>query len=347
MEKRRMEMEEKQGKILIVDDEESVQRILMRIVKKIERECTTTSSAEEARQIMKKKVFDLILCDIKLPGESGIDFIKHVASRYPETAIIMVSGVEDTEVAETAIEIGAYGYIIKPFKPSQLIITISNALRRQKLETESRLYREDLEKLVAARTEKLQETIDGVIQVVAHTVEARDPYTAGHQKRVADLACAIAEYMQFSDDQITGLRMAGVIHDLGKISIPAEILSKPSRLSEPEFNLLKTHPQVGFNILKGISFPLPVAEIVFQHHERMDGSGYPRGLKGSDILAEARILSVADVVEAMSSHRPYRAALGIDAALDEIVRNKGIIYDSDAVDACLKVIREEQYRFDG
>jgi len=192
---------------------------------------------------------------------------------------------------------------------------------------------------------KLRKALDGTINAIALTVEARDPSTSGHQRRVADLARTMATEMGISKDRIEGLRSAGVIHDLGKICVPADILSKPSKLSEAEFSLIKIHPQVGYDILKDIEFPWPVASIVYQHHERMNGSGYPQGLSDDDILLEARILAVADVVEAMSSHRPYRPSLGLDYALDEISKNKGILYDPAVVETCLKIINEKKYVF--
>ncbi|MEW6666527.1 MAG: HD domain-containing phosphohydrolase [Thermodesulfobacteriota bacterium] len=332
-------------KVLIVDDEASVGRTLGRILRGTNRECSLALNAEEARRILREETFDLILCDIHLPGESGIDLIKHILSAYPDTAVIMVSGVDDPHTFERALEIGAYGYIVKPFKTSEVIINVSSALRRQKLEVESRIYRERLEQMVADRTVKLQETLDGVIQVVALTVESRDPYTAGHQRRVAELACAMAEKMGFSQDRVKGVRMAGLIHDLGKISVPAEILSRPARLSDMELALIKEHPQAGFDILNGIHFPWPIAEVVLHHHERLDGSGYPGGLKGDEIRLEARIMAVADVVEAMASHRPYRPALGIEAALDEIREKRGISYDPEPVDACLELFRTGRFEF--
>jgi HD-GYP domain-containing protein (c-di-GMP phosphodiesterase class II) len=177
-------------------------------------------------------------------------------------------------------------------------------------------------------------------------VEARDPYTAGHQIRSANLARAIATEMGLSEGKIEGIRMAGSIHDIGKLSIPAEILSKPTKLSDIEFGLIKEHSRRGFEMLKDVESPWPLAEIVYQHQERMDGSGYPRHLKGDDILMEARILAVADVVEAMASHRPYRPALGIDAALNEIEKNKGTIYDKTVADACLRLFHEKGYKFE-
>lgn len=193
--------------------------------------------------------------------------------------------------------------------------------------------------------EKLKKILGGVIQVVASIAEARDPYTADHQKRVTDLACSIAAEMSLAKDRIEGIYMAGMIHDIGKISVPAEILTKPNKLTALEFDLIKSHPKVGYDILKTVDFPWPIAKIVFQHHERLDGSGYPSGLSREDILLESRILSVADVVEAMASHRPYRPAIGIEKALEEISQKSGDFYDSDVVGSCVKLFKEKSYQF--
>lgn len=192
--------------------------------------------------------------------------------------------------------------------------------------------------------QRLQKNMMQTVEAIAGIVEMRDPYTFGHQSRVAELARAIARRLGLPEEEAQVIHLAGLVHDLGKIRIPAEILSKPGRLSELEYSLIKTHPQAGYDILKGIDFSWPIAQMVQQHHERLDGSGYPQGLKGEEILLGARILSVADVVEAMASHRPYRAGLGGDAALDEIIRMRGVHYDSQVVDACLSLFREEGYR---
>ena len=194
--------------------------------------------------------------------------------------------------------------------------------------------------------EKLHQALEGTIQAMALTIEIRDPYTAGHQRRVSKLSCAIAREMGMSENQVEGLRVAGDIHDIGKIYVPAEILSKPGQITAIEYGIIKTHPQVGYDILKTIKFPWPVAQIVLQHHERLDGSGYPLGLSRDQILKEARILSVADIVEAMSSHRPYRPAQGIGKALEEIVQNKGLFYDADVVETCVKLFQTMNFRFD-
>lgn len=194
--------------------------------------------------------------------------------------------------------------------------------------------------------EQQKMAMEGTVRAIAYTIEARDPYTAGHQRRVTKLACSIGEEMGLSRDKIEGLRMSGELHDIGKIHVPAEILSKPGQISEAEFNIIKTHPQVGHDILKTIEFPWPVATIVLQHHERMDGSGYPQGIKGKDILLEARILAVADVIEAMATHRPYRPALSVEESLKEISENKGKLYDPKVVEACIKVFREKKFKLE-
>lgn len=204
--------------------------------------------------------------------------------------------------------------------------------------TEQKLAEEQLRESLI----QMRKNLSGTIQAMAMTVETRDPYTAGHQRRTSDIARSIAQEMGLSSEQVDGIRMAGVIHDLGKISIPAEILSKPGLLGKMEYSLIKNHPETGYNILKGIDFHWPVAEIVRQHHERLDGSGYPDGLQGDEIMLEARIIGVADVIEAMSSHRPYRPSLGAAKAFEEILHNRGILYDPAVVDASVRLFSRQE-----
>jgi HD-GYP domain-containing protein (c-di-GMP phosphodiesterase class II) len=197
--------------------------------------------------------------------------------------------------------------------------------------------------LQVEQEQRLQKSLLQTVEVIASIVELRDPYTAGHQARVAELARMIALQMGLSTEEIQVIHLAGLMHDLGKISIPAEMLSKPAKLNEIEYSLIKMHPQAAYDILKRVDFSWPIAQMVLQHHERMDGTGYPQGLKGEQILLGARILAVADVVEAMSSHRPYRPGLGVDVALDEIIRLRGKHFDPQAVDACVALFREQGY----
>jgi putative nucleotidyltransferase with HDIG domain len=216
-------------------------------------------------------------------------------------------------------------------------------LNRQKKELERE--RDELRNQIALQEQQLHKTLNGTIQAMTMTVEARDPYTAGHQRRVADLGRAIADEMGLPEDQSDAIRMACLVHDLGKLSIPLEILSKPRYLTSSEFGMIQTHLTAGFAILQHLEFPWPIAKIVLQHHERLDGSGYPDGLSGEDILLEAKVLAVADVVEAMANKRPYRQALGIDAALGEITAGKGKSFDTEVVNACLRLFVDKQYQF--
>ncbi|MBF0520513.1 MAG: PAS domain S-box protein [Nitrospirae bacterium] len=224
---------------------------------------------------------------------------------------------------------------------------VENITHRKEMEKEITIYTEQLESVVQERTMELVESFDklrshtnAIIRAMCAAVEARDPYTAGHQLRVSELSCAIAEEMGLNKEQKEGVMLSSTIHDLGKIYVPSEILSRPGKLKTSEFNLIKEHSQIGYDILKGIDFSYPVAQIVLQHHERIDGSGYPLGLKGDDILLEARIICVSDVVEAMANHRPYRPALGIDKAMEEIKKNSAVFYDSDVVSACVSVFKK-------
>lgn len=218
---------------------------------------------------------------------------------------------------------------------------LANALSSTLYFTEVQNQKEILNQNLA----RLRKAMSGFIETMALTIETRDPYTAGHQRRVSDLARQIATRMGLPEAEIESIRMAGIVHDLGKIYVPSEILNKPGELQDIELNLIRTHPKIAYDILKNIDFPWPIAEIIYQHHEKLDGSGYPRGLKGKMIRIEARILTVADVVEAMASHRPYRPALGIDRACEEINHCKGKLYDPAVVDCCIKLFKEEGYKF--
>ncbi len=320
--------------ILIVDDDEQIRRLLQRAIRKDGYICFQASNGEEALEALERENVDVVITDIAMPKMDGIKLTEIIRAQYDQDVIIMTGYTKDLIYVD-AIAKGGIDFIQKPINIEEVAIRIKRVFRERRL-------RFELNKAL----QQQQQIMEGLILTLSSTVEVRDPYTSGHQKRVAALACSIAEDMDISEDRINAIRMAGAIHDLGKIAIPSEILSKPGRLSEIEFNLLKTHPQVGFDILKDINFPLPIAQIVYQHYERIDGSGYPQGLKGDKILLEARIMVVADVAEAMASHRPYRPALGIDKALEEISKNRGTIYDTDAANACLKVFREKGFKFE-
>lgn len=359
-------------RIAFVDDEEIVLATLSRIFENEPYEVFTFDTPSKAIMAMEQHPFCVVMSDQMMPEMDGTAFLGEVRERWPDTVRILMTGYAETDTVIKAINQGSvFRFVSKPWEIRELRQIVKDAVHQYRLVNEhrelTRLTEEqnrellelnqDLEKRVQDRTRQLRNneeelkntltqlrsSLEATIQALALTAEARDPYTAGHQRRVADLSRAIAQKMDLSQDQVDGVRMAGSIHDLGKIYVPSEILNKPGKIRENEFELVKSHPQVGYEILKTIDFPWPVAEIEIQHHERMDGSGYPNGLKGDEILLEARIVGVADVVESMSSHRPYRPALGIEKALEEIKAGRGRLYDERVVDACLSVFNEDDY----
>jgi response regulator RpfG family c-di-GMP phosphodiesterase len=319
--------------ILVVDDEIQMQKMMLSMLEDSGFSAISASGGEEALNILQKDDVSVVISDITMPNMDGIALTERI-KRTTCCDVILTTGFRRDFSYEKAIEKGASDFIEKPFECKELVMRLMRVLKERRLRNE-----------LKQRLHQSYRVLNGVVHALSLSIEARDPYTAGHQKRVSDLAGSIAEKMGLAQDRVTGIRMAGEIHDLGKIAVPAEILSKPRKLSEMEFSLIKTHPEVGYNILSGIEFPWPIAETVFQHHERLDGSGYPRGLAGPDILLEARIMSVADVVEAIASHRPYRPALGMAVAAEEIQKYRGISYDPEVVDACLEIILEQNLTF--
>jgi PAS domain S-box-containing protein len=260
---------------------------------------------------------------------------------------IYVNPEDRTKVIEQVQREGVVrGQEIQFYRRDGRKIWISRTMRIVRDDQNNEPYLEGIVEDITEKKEsvdRLRKALGGTVQAIASVVETKDPYTAGHQRRVADLARAMGTEMHLSSDQIEGLRMAGIIHDIGKISVPAEILSTPRRLTAIEFSLIKMHAQSGFDILKDVDFPWPIARMVLEHHERMDGSGYPNGLTGNDILLESRVLAVADVVEAMATHRPYRPALGLEAALEEINSKKGILYDPQVVSVCQRLFQDKNF----
>jgi len=329
-------------KFLILEDAATDAELMERELRKdgLEFSSKRVETKEDFEKGLKEFKPDLVLADYKLPGFDGLSALEIAKKRYPDIPFIFVSGTIGEELAVEALKRGATDYVIK-----NKLFKLPSEVHRALKESKARTKRKRTELELKQSYEKLKKAFEGANQAIALAIEKRDPYTAGHQQRVTKLACAIAQEMSLSEYKIEGIRMAGMVHDIGKIYVPAEILSKPSQLTEAEMAIVKCHSQVGYDILKNIEFPWPVAEIVLQHHERMLGDGYPAGLAGEEILQEARILAVADVVEAMSSHRPYRPALGIKAALEEINRWRGHHYDPVVVDACKKLFEEKNFRF--
>jgi HD-GYP domain-containing protein (c-di-GMP phosphodiesterase class II) len=341
---------------------------------------TCRTHAQEALEAVgqsfeKGKAFSAIFLDVNMPpGPSGIWAAEEILKIDPAANIVLVTGYIGSDFGNLPRHLNLSDRLLflqKPFHPQEIVQFASALSAKWRAEQQVRALNCNLESLVGQRTAELQRSnlqlrrevdhrkrvqhelqesltylkkiMGGTVMAIAATVEKRDPYTSGHQRRVAELARAIGTEMGLSHDQVEGLYIASAIHDIGKISLPAEILSKPAQLSSLEMGLIQTHAQAGYDILQNIEFPWPVAKIVLQHHERLNGSGYPHGLCGEEILKEACIVGVADVVETMSSHRPYRPSMGVDKALEEISAKKGILYDPDAVDACLCLFQEKRF----
>jgi putative two-component system response regulator len=331
--------------ILLVEDEKAVARLIELSLKQEAGTNINVHNEAYLEEAMKKNAefhYDIVLLDLNLPDSRGMATLSTFIQRFPDTPIIILTALEDPEFALSVVKEGAQDYLIKgETEPPVLLRSIYYSIERNKMLIEKKKAQQELQ----VSYERLKKISDGIILAMEKIVETRDPYTAGHQKRVAELARAMSIKMGFSDEKVTSIYTAAIIHDIGKIYVPAEILSKPGKLSSIEFSIIKTHPQVGYDILRTIEFPWPIDRMVFQHHERINGSGYPLGLKGDEIMEEARIISVADVVEAMASSRPYRTGLGIDAALEEISMNKGTLYYTEAVDACLELFRNKSFAF--
>jgi putative nucleotidyltransferase with HDIG domain len=339
-------------RVLVVDDEKSIRVCVREFLTAAGYAADIAENAPTAKELLKAHDYDVIISDIVLPGISGVELLQDIAKMTPRAQVIMMTGEPTVETASEAVRAGARDYLTKPIGKDDLLRSVANAAKlkslddeRLRLQEENSAYQKNLEKMVKQRTAQLRHALEGTIAAMASLVESRDPYTAGHQKRVAELAKAISLALGLDSNQIEATYHAALLHDLGKISVPGDILTYPSHLSDEAMNLVRTHVEEGARILSQVDLPWPIADIVLQHHERLDGSAYPHALKGDDIRLEARIIGVADTVEAMASHRPYRPAIGIDAALKEIEKNRTIHYDPQVVDTCLSLFREKGFTF--
>jgi putative two-component system response regulator len=324
--------------IMVVDDDEALRRMLKIGIQMSGFQCYIAEGGNAALKILEQHPVDVVVADIKMPDINGLELGRMIKARYDSDLIIMTGYVEDFNY-EDIVQQGASDFIQKPVRIAEFVARLKRVLA----ERAGRADRLQALAELKINLGKLQRAMEGIIQTLSVAVEIRDPYTAGHQQRVADLATSVAREMGLSEDDIYGLHMASVIHDLGKITVPAEILAKPGKLSELEYELIKNHVRAGYDILKQMEFPWPLAEIILQHHERLDGSGYPQGLKNGQIMMQARILSVADVFETIASHRPYRPSLGLQRAIDELNINKGVQFDPQVVDAIIKLVEEKRF----
>jgi len=326
-------------RILVVDDEQPIRTLIERAVKAAGLHCLTAGDGLEALEILKKEPVDIVITDVVMPRMNGIELTNKIREKFNADVIVMTGFISDYRFEDVVAE-GASDFVQKPASLQEVVIRIKRVIQERENAAERNRMGQELQESFR----RLKKGLEDTISVLARAIETRDPYTSGHQKRVSELSCLIGKEIHLPPEQLDGLRLAGLIHDIGKISIPSEILNKPGRLSEVEYNLIKTHSEIAYEILKHVDFPWPIADMVLQHHERLDGTGYPKGLKSDNILLEAKILAVADVVDAMAAHRPYRPSLGVDQALEEITRSRDRLYDSRIVEACLRVIDREGNR---
>jgi putative two-component system response regulator len=319
-------------RVLFVDDDS---RALASYRRHLDAEFDLTLETDSLRaleRIAQDEPYVVIVSDLKMPGMDGVTLLGEAAKARPDTVRILLTGYADFKNAVDAVNKGfVFRFLSKPCSPEDLKRAVWDGVRQNELIKDGyKLY----------SLQKMKDLMDGVVEGLSTLVEVRDPYTAGHQRRVAELACAIGARMGFAPDRLEALRVAGILHDIGKIYVPSDFLNKPGRLNEQEFSIIKMHPEIGADILKSVRYDWPISDYIRQHHERMDGSGYPDGLKGEEILLEARILAVSDVIDAMRSLRPYRAGLGLPAAVEEISAQAGTLYDPDVAQRCLAILAE-------
>jgi putative nucleotidyltransferase with HDIG domain len=347
--------------ILVIDDDQSILSVISTMLSVIGFDnIINATKGVDGIVAFKKYSPPIVLLDIGLPDAMGLDLMDKIKALYPPSQIIIITGNTCNEFVVEALRKGACDFITKPITLEILKHSVTQCLEKHDLVRDNQMYQQQLEKLVKERTDNLAATNEKLavankdlssilyktVEALSKTMEIRDPYTAGHQKRVTALAVKISEYYGLDETQIENIKLAGMLHDIGKFYVPQELLVKPTKLNETEFKLLKKHVIEGYNIISDIPFEAPIARMVLQHHERLDGSGYPNGLRGDQISIESRILGVADTVEAMASHRPYRASLGINVAMEEITKGSGKLYDDKVVEACLAVIKACNYDLD-
>jgi putative two-component system response regulator len=335
-------------RILIVDDEEPIRALLARLLGAHGYDCVTAEDAAAARRLLEQSPVALVLSDVNMPGESGLDFSSEVLRTHPDTAVVMVTGMDDRRYAEVAIELGAYGYVLKPFKPNELIINVGNALRRRALEIENRCHRERLEQTVLDRTSALRDTIarlesseselrrlrEETIRRLSWAAEFRNQETGEHIVRMSLYCALLARLAGLDAERAELIRIASPMHDVGKIGIPDRILLKPGRLTDEERKIMEAHTEMGHRILAGSGVELLdlAAEMALTHHERIDGTGYPGGLAGDEIPIEGRICAVADVFDALTSDRVYRQAFQPDEARQLMLEGRGTQFDACLLD---------------
>jgi len=330
-------MAEKQPVILIVDDETVVRRVLVEKMGAAGYRCEQASTADEAIELIKSTDVQLAILDIKMPGRSGVELLAEIKTTHPDIAVIMATAVIDISTAIECLKQGAYDYITKPFNLDEVVLSVDRALEKKRLELEIRDYQLHLEQKVEEQARKIRNAFLNAITALAYALEAKDKYTSGHSQRVAGISVAIAAEMGLSKPEIEKIRLAGLIHDIGKIGVREAVLNKPGKVSAKEYQHILSHSDIGEHILTPIVEDEVILKAVRHHHERYDGTGYPDRLSGEQIPLAARILAVADSYDAIISGRPYRAAKSIQTACDEIKRHRGGQFDPEVVDAFLRI----------
>lgn len=333
--------------ILTVDDEEMIRDLMVTALSREGYRCFQAGRAEEARSVLQNNRIDLAILDIMMPGISGVDFLKELKELSPETVVLMVTAISDTETAMKCIHLGAYDYILKPFDIDRVLLTIRNSLEKHRLLAENREYQANLEKKVEEQTRQIRAAMEDLNHAYNHTLtalvralDAREKETGSHSERVMGYTLLLGETMGIPGNDLSIMARGALLHDIGKIGISDNILLKPARLDNGEWGEMMRHPQLGYDILSGIKFLRGPAEMVLAHHERFDGSGYPKGLSRHDIPLGARIFSLVDTLDAMTSDRPYRKALPFDAVISEVKHCKGSQFDPEIVDIFLSIPRE-------
>jgi len=335
-------MTDKQESILIVDDEKPIRQLLRDELSGEGYRCYEAADAGQALKKLRNNTIGLVMLDIRMPGKSGVELLPEIKARSPNVSVIMITAASDIRVAVQCMRQGAYDYIAKPFELDGVNISVARALERRRLELENEEYQQHLEEKVSEQASKIRTAFLNGITSLAYALEAKDAYTSGHSKRVADISAAIARELNLSQDKINKLELAGLVHDIGKIGINESILNKPSSLTDTEFEQVRRHPEIGEHILSPIVDAVEILESVRNHHERYDGKGYPDALQKEQITLGARILAVSDAYEAMTSERPYRSKMSDKKACEEIRRNRGLQFDPEVVDAFMmsKSIKE-------
>lgn len=332
-------MTAKKGVILLVDDEEMIRQLLTHKLAPEGYRCEPAANAEQALEKLAKDAIELVVLDIKMPGKSGVQLLPEIKAKYPDTAVIMATAVDDASTAINCMKAGAYDYITKPFNLDEVSFAVARALERRRLRLENRDYQQHLEQKVEEQAQKIRASFFNAITALAYALEAKDFYTSGHSQRVTEISVAIAKHLGLPGETIEKIRLASLVHDIGKIGVREAVLNKPGSLSDEEFEHVRLHSVTGERILKPIVDDGEILKAVRHHHERYDGTGYPDGLKGEQIPQLARIIAVADTFDAMTSERPYRKALTKEVACAEVERCRGTQFDPEAADAFLEVWR--------